>query len=74
MEPDATKLLEELLKLPVEARSALAGSLIDGLDEDFEPGPETAWEAEIARRLKELDASDVKTISWPEARRIIVGG
>ena len=73
MEPDTTKLLEELLKLPVEARAALAGSLIESLDENLEPGPETAWEAEIAMRLKELDASDEKTIPWPEARRIIVG-
>ena len=48
MEPDTTKLLEELLKLPVEARAALAGSLIDGLDENLEPGPEAAWETEIA--------------------------
>ena len=48
MEPDTTKLLEELLKLPVEARAALAGPLLESLDENLEPGLEAAWETEIA--------------------------
>jgi hypothetical protein len=33
MKRDAAKILEEALKLPVEARAALAGSLIESLDE-----------------------------------------
>lgn len=65
------KLLEEALKLPAEARAALAGSLLDSLDQEVDPDAEAAWEAEIARRLKELDAGNVRTIPWAEARREI---
>ena len=61
------------MKLPPEARAALAGSLLDSLDENVDPDLEAAWEREIAARLKELDNSDVKTIPWSEARRIIAG-
>lgn len=71
MNSDTSSLLRELLKLPPEARAALAGSLLDSLDETVDPDLETAWETEIATRLKELDNSDVKAIPWSEARRII---
>ena len=61
------------MKLPPKALEALARSLLDSLDENVDPDLEAAWEREIAARLKELDNSDVKTIPWSEARRIIAG-
>jgi putative addiction module component (TIGR02574 family) len=73
MSPDTTKLLEDALKLPPEARAALAGSLIDSLDETVDEGSEAAWEIEIARRVKELDDSKTRPIPWVEARRRISG-
>jgi putative addiction module component (TIGR02574 family) len=30
---------------------------------------ESAWQREIARRIKEMDAGVVKTIPWAEVRR-----
>ena len=71
MKPDHTELLKQLLALPPEARAALAGSLIDSLDQEMDEDVEAAWELEVARRLQELDKGDVTAIPWSEARRQI---
>jgi putative addiction module component (TIGR02574 family) len=73
MEPNAARLFEEAMKLPPEARAALAGSLIESLDRGVDEGAEAEWEAEIARRLTELDSHQVRSVPWSEARRIISG-
>ena len=73
MGTDATKLLDEALKLPAEARAALAGSLIESLDETVDEDVEAAWAEEIRRRLEGLDAGKAKTIPWSQARRMILG-
>ena len=73
VEADTSKLLEEALKLPVEARAALAGSLIESLEETVDEDAEAAWAEEIARRVRELDSGKAKTIPWSEARRMILG-
>ena len=73
MKNDSAELLKEALKLPPEARAALAGSLIDSLDQEVDEGAEAAWEAEIERRLAELDSGSVKLVPWSEARRRIAG-
>lgn len=65
-------LLKEALRLPAEARAALAGSLLDSLDQTVDAGAEDEWEVEVARRVGELDAGAVKPIPWAEARRLIV--
>lgn len=72
MATNTAKLLEEALKLPSEARAALAGSLLDSLDDTVDPAAEVAWEVEIAKRLKELDDGKVRPIPWSEARRAIL--
>jgi putative addiction module component (TIGR02574 family) len=72
MRSDVTRLLDEALKLPAEARAALAGSLIESLDETIDEDVETAWAEEIRRRLEELDAGRAKTIPWSQARRMIL--
>lgn len=73
MNSDAKKLLEEVLRLPGEARAALAGSLLESLDGTIDPDAESAWSREIARRIEEIDSGKVKTIPWSEARRQILG-
>ena len=73
MSSDASKLLEEALKLPLEARAALAGSLLDSLDETVDENVEEAWALEIARRLEEVQSGKVRAVPWAEARRRIVG-
>ena len=71
---NASKLLEEALKLPVEARAALAGSLLESLDDTVDEDVEQAWAVEIARRLEEVQSGKVKGVPWAEARRRIVSG
>jgi putative addiction module component (TIGR02574 family) len=73
MNQDITGVLKEALKLPAEARAALAGTLFDSLDESIDQEAESAWEAEIAGRLKEIDEGKVELIPWAEARAKITG-
>lgn len=73
MGSEAAKLLEAALKLPPEARAAMAGSLLDSLDTAVDSDAEGQWEKEIARRLKELDSSPHRAVSWSDARRTILG-
>jgi putative addiction module component (TIGR02574 family) len=72
MKSDASKILEAALKLPPEARAAIAGSLIESLDEEIDEDAEAAWADEIVRRVQDLDSGKAKTIPWSRARRIIV--
>ncbi|HYN15807.1 MAG TPA: addiction module protein [Terriglobales bacterium] len=64
-------MLKKALALPAEARAALAGCLLESLDDTVEEAAEEEWNKEIARRIKELDSGKVKPISWAEARRQI---
>lgn len=72
MSTDASKLLDEALSLPAEARAALAASLIESLDESVDADAEAEWAKEIAQRLKALDEGHVQTIPWAEVRRSIL--
>jgi putative addiction module component (TIGR02574 family) len=74
MTEEATRLLEEALRLPPEARAAIAGRLMESLDDHVDEDAEAAWAKEIARRLEEVDSGKVATIPWAEARRRILGG
>jgi len=73
MKRNRADLLKEAMELPPEARAALAGSLIDSLDDQVDEDAELAWDAEIARRIRELDEGKVKLVPWAEARRRLTG-
>jgi putative addiction module component (TIGR02574 family) len=73
MKQNIAEILKEALKLPPEARAALAGTLLDSLDETVDRDAESAWEAEVIMRLKEIDESKVNLVPWAEARARIVG-
>jgi putative addiction module component (TIGR02574 family) len=68
MKQNIAEILKEALKLPPEARAALAGTLLDSLDETVDRDAESTWEAEIVMRLKEIDEGKVNLIPWAEAR------
>jgi putative addiction module component (TIGR02574 family) len=70
MTSKAKKLLDEALQLSPSEREALAGQIFDSLETD-DPDAEGAWQAEIERRITELDQGVVKPIPWSEARRMI---
>jgi putative addiction module component (TIGR02574 family) len=69
MSEDAIEILKKALTLPVRERAELAGSLIESLDDAEDPSVETAWDAEIIRRMEELDSGRIKPLSLEEARR-----
>lgn len=69
MNYDFARLFKEAMKLPLEARGALASRLIDSLDPTIDPDAEAAWDAELTRRERELDSGQVKAVPWSEARR-----
>ena len=72
MNPNVSDLLKKALALPPEARAALAGSLLESLDEGpADQSVEAAWSEEITRRMEELDSGNVKPIPWEDARREI---
>jgi putative addiction module component (TIGR02574 family) len=68
---DVTELLKKALTLPAEARAALASSLLESLDDSVDRTAKEEWNAEIARRLQELDSGKVKPVPWEAARRQI---
>ena len=59
------------MKLPPEARAALAGSLLESLDTEVDADAEAAWGAEIERRIRDIDAGITKLVPWDEVRRRI---
>ncbi len=71
MTADVSELLKKALALPPEARAALAGSLLESLDDEVDISVEDEWSREIARRIKELDSGKVKPIPFEEVRRQI---
>ena len=73
MKENIADILKHALRLPPEARAALAGSLLDSLDEPLDLDAESAWEAEVAARIREIDEGKVTLIPWAEARTRIAG-
>jgi putative addiction module component (TIGR02574 family) len=69
MTPEVSKLLEQALSLSVEEREALADSLISNLHGKVDTDVQAAWEAEIGKRVAELDSGKTKTTSWAEVRK-----
>ena len=66
--PEVSKLLEQALSLSVEEQEGLADSLISNLGGKVDEGVQAAWEAEIGKRVAELDSGKAKTTSWAEVR------
>jgi len=71
MVPDASRLLQEAMKLSPEARAALAGSLLASLEGEVDADAEAAWGAEIERRIREIDQGVTKLVPWDEVKRRI---
>jgi putative addiction module component (TIGR02574 family) len=69
MTPEVSRLLEQALALSIEEQEALADSLISSLDGKVDEGVIAAWEAEIGRRIAELDSGESRTVRWAEVRR-----
>jgi putative addiction module component (TIGR02574 family) len=73
MSRDTAEILKEALALPPEARAALVDSLLDSLDSEIDEDAEAAWQREIVRRVRELDAQAVTPVPWSEVRSRLMG-
>jgi putative addiction module component (TIGR02574 family) len=70
MTNDAREILDRALKLPREARAALAAGLLESLESD--PGEDQAqvdraWADEIARRVRDVVDGRARTVDFDEA-------
>jgi putative addiction module component (TIGR02574 family) len=69
MKEEAAELLKRASALSAQERAELADALsesLDGVEDEF---VQTAWDAEIVRRLEDLNSGRVKPVSLVEARR-----
>ncbi|MEO8496967.1 MAG: addiction module protein [Planctomycetota bacterium] len=73
MNASAKQLYDHTLHLPDSERAELAALLIESLDPAVDQEVDEAWDAEIKRRVNELDSGAVTAVPWPEARRMILG-
>lgn len=62
-------LLDEVLGLPAEERSALAVALLDSLETADEATISDQWRTEVNRRRAELRAGHVQPAPWTEVRQ-----
>jgi len=69
MSNETMEILKKALTLSVEERADLANSRLESLDDATDPSVEAAWQAEIVRRMEEIDSGKVKPVSLAEARR-----
>jgi putative addiction module component (TIGR02574 family) len=66
-----TVVLADALRLDDDARAELAAELLASLDGPADPDAETAWDAEIERRIAAIEAGTIPLESWDEVRRRI---
>jgi putative addiction module component (TIGR02574 family) len=69
MNARADHLLDEVLALPAEERSALAMALLDSLEGADETAISELWRTEVIKRRAELRAGQVQTAPWAEVRQ-----
>ena len=61
--------LDEILALPTEERSAVAVALLDSLETADTASISDAWRAEVKRRRDELRSGAVRAVPWPEVKQ-----
>jgi putative addiction module component (TIGR02574 family) len=69
MSPEVSDLLKRALSLPVDERAALANTLLDSLDQandQADDSVEEAWNKEVVRRMKDLEAGRAVSVPWEE--------
>lgn len=61
-------LLDEVLGLSAEERSAVAAAVIDSLEGTEDSSVSDAWRQELLRRREALRAGATKAVPWAQAR------
>ena len=63
--------LADALRLDADARAELAAELLASLDGPADADAESAWDAEIERRIVAIEAGTIPLEPWEEGRRRI---
>ena len=63
--------LADALRLDDDARAELAAELVASLDGPADPDAESAWDAEIERRIAAIEAGTIPLEPWDHVRRRI---
>lgn len=71
MEVDAEEILNAALKLNDKEKAAVAASLLESLDPLADDDVESAWQAEIQKRLHEIETGTVSLVPWSEVRKML---
>ena len=71
MNAHVSQVLQVALKLKETERAEIAAILMQSLDEDADPAAEKDWDAEIQKRLAEIDSGKVKMLSWQEIEEVL---
>lgn len=74
MSLSAEEVLKQALTLDEKDRASVAGALIESLHPGEDQNVEEAWDAEIRRRVEELETGAVKGIPWREVRERLFHG
>jgi putative addiction module component (TIGR02574 family) len=61
-------LFRQASELDEHDRATLAGLLLESLEYEVDEDVEAAWQAEIERRLAELDTNSVELVPWEEVK------
>jgi putative addiction module component (TIGR02574 family) len=71
MAVDAKEILNAALRLDDKERAAIAASLLESLDPLADDDVESAWQAEIQKRLHEIETGTVSLVPWSEVRKML---
>src|SRR5688500_10579901 len=72
MEHSTQALYNAALRLSESERAELAARLIESLDPEADDDIESAWSAEIQKRLAELDSGEVTPVDWTDVKGQLV--
>ena len=61
----------DALRLEPDTRAELAAELLASLDGPQDPDAETAWDAEIERRVAAIEAGTISLEPWADVKRRI---
>ena len=69
MDTTPQQILDQALRLSESDRAALAATLINSLDADVDLDADEKWDAEIKRRLEEIDNGTVDLVPLSVVRQ-----
>jgi len=65
------EVLADALRLEPDARVDVAAELLASLDGPVDPDAESAWDAEIERRIEAIEAGTIRLEPWSDVKRRI---